>query len=107
MVNPVINELLNIYSKMENFEVENDLGELSSCFCRAKQYLYLTIRELLIDTEELKRLQNRGKLVVNKDYNGLLNCVKNKKAKDYLEQYIKSVKEFKAYWRGGKWQIAD
>ncbi len=98
MVNPVVNELLSSFNKMNKFEAENNLGELSSCFYSAKKSLYLTIKELLKDTEELKRLQNKANLVVNKDYDGLLNCVKNKEVKYYLEQYIKNVKEFRANW---------
>ncbi len=101
MIHHVIDFLLSIYERMDKFESEKDLGVLKTIFYNAKKALYLTIKELLKDTEELKRLEKNIELnsIYNtKDYKKLLIYLKNKGAKEQLEQYIKYIEEFKQKW---------
>ena len=58
--------------KLNKFEAENSLGKLQPVFYRSKMNLYLGIKELMNDTEELKRLQNKAYLVGSKDFDQTL-----------------------------------
>ena len=98
MINSVVNNLLDIYEKMNKFESEENLADLRTLFYNAKKALYITIKELQKDTEELQRLQNSTVIFGAKDYNKILIHIKNKEAKEQLEQYIKYIEEFRQKW---------
>jgi hypothetical protein len=101
MNNPIINALIESLEKLNKFETDNYLGKFHPIFYQSKMNLYLAIRELMKDSEELKRLQNKAYLVDNKNYDELINNVKNEAVKEYLSLYIKYGREFKANWSKG------
>ncbi|HPN37199.1 MAG TPA: hypothetical protein PL041_02265 [Melioribacteraceae bacterium] len=101
MISPIVNALNESLEKLNKFEAENFLGKLQPVFYQSKMNLYLAIKELMKDTDELKRLQNKAYLVDNKNYDELVNNVQNKAVKDYLSLYIKFGREFKANWSKG------
>jgi len=101
MINPIINALNESLEKLKKFEAENFLGKLQPVFSQIKMNLYLAIKELMKDTDELKRLQNKAYLVDSKNYDELINNIQNKVVKDYLTLYIKLGREFKANWNKG------
>jgi hypothetical protein len=101
MISPIINALTESLEKLNKFEADNNLGKLQPVFYQTKMNLYLAIKELMKDTEELKRLQNKAYLVDNKNYDELVNNVQNQTVKDYLSLYIKLGREFKVNWNKG------
>jgi len=100
MNSQVLEILLKLYENLQNFEQENDLGNLYTLFYEAKMNLYLTVKELM-NASELNDLDKKAYLLQQKKYDDFLTNIKNDTAKIHFEQYLECGKKFKNKWNKG------
>ncbi len=92
---PFLSALLQDYAKLEKYEQENNLDSLYTLFYVIKMHLYLTIKELVNDVDEVQRLEPALRLLKEKNFEELIKVMQNELVKSNFEQYIESTKKFK------------